>query len=206
MEALVQVPCDSYILACPMDSVADFSPLAEQRGFSVFPGSKEDVLARYAAAIRAYKPDRIIRATGDNPFVFADAAALINQEALERGADYAGFAGLPHGAGVESVAAEALLRADREAAAGYEREHVCPYLYNHPELFRLHRPLAPFIWQDNPLGALRVTVDTPADYDHAQALYGFLSADTARFPENRRYHGQIIIETYRKLLGTQEKK
>jgi spore coat polysaccharide biosynthesis protein SpsF len=190
MEALNTVPCDLRILACPEDCKNDFRLLAEQAGFELFTGPKDDVLARLCNAIRRYGPDRINRATGDNPFVFADAAAALAVEAAALDADYAGYAGLPLGAGVEAVSAAALLRAEQEAEKPEEREHVCPYLYGHPELFRLHRPLAPLKWQ-NPQGrSLRLTVDTPDDYRQAQKLYKALGEK----PENSRYQGTTILE------------
>jgi spore coat polysaccharide biosynthesis protein SpsF len=176
MEALSFVPCDLYVLACPEDCESSFRPLAERAGFEFCTGSKEDVLARYCTVIARYSPDRVIRATADNPFVFADAARQLAEEAAALNADYAGYAGLPLGAGVEAVCAEALLRAEREARKPEEREHVCPYLYGHPELFRLHRPLAPLKWQQL---SLRLTVDTPEDYRRAQELYRTLSEKAA---------------------------
>ncbi|MFP3088970.1 spore coat protein [Treponema sp. TIM-1] len=194
MEALKTVPGDLHILACPEDSFREFLPLAEAEGFELVSGLKEDVLGRYAQVIRRFSPDRIIRATGDNPFVFADAAAAINQEGTELGADYAGYSGLPYGAGVESVSAEALLRAEREAAAQAEREHVCPYLYGHPEWFLLHRPLAPLIWREP---SLRLTVDTPEDYQQAQALSQAL---TKAAPGRARYRGETIIGISKRLF------
>jgi spore coat polysaccharide biosynthesis protein SpsF len=186
MEALSRLPCDLHILACPEDSAAGFTPQAEEAGFLISIGPKDDVLRRYCIAVRKFAPDRVIRATADNPFVFTDAAEAINREASELGADYAGYSGLPHGAGVESVAAEALLRADAEAADGAEREHVCPYLYKHPELFRLHRPLAPLRWQSPDL---RITVDTREDYEKAASLYAVL----ANLPAETRSLGASII-------------
>ena len=183
---------DARILACPEDDAASFAPLAEEAGFTLVSGPRDDVLARYCAAIRKSGAQRIIRATGDNPFVFADAALALNQEALALDADYAGYSGLPYGAGVESVAAEALLRAESEAAAQAEREHVCPYLYGHPELFRLHRPLAPLKWQ---APQQRVTVDTAEDYGRAQALYARLLA----LPREERSKGENIITVYKSL-------
>ena len=194
MEALGILSCEVKILACPEDNVSAFSPLAEEAGFSVVPGPREDVLARYCLAIRRCGAERIIRATGDNPFVFVDAADALNQEALALGADYAGYSGLPYGAGVESVASEALLRAEREARLQPEREHVCPYLYGHPELFRLHRPLAPPKWQG---AKLRVTVDTREDYEKALVLYEHLFA----LPPHERNKGESIISFCDRLFG-----
>jgi spore coat polysaccharide biosynthesis protein SpsF len=185
MEALNRVKADVRILASPEDCAASFGPLAEEAGFSFLAGPKDDVLGRYCLAIRRFGLSRVIRATGDNPFVFADAAEALNAEAEALKADYAAYSALPHGAGVESVAASALLRAEEEASAPSEREHVCPYLYNHPELFLLHRPLSPLLWR---APSLRVTVDTEEDYRRSLALYAALD----KLPETR-YRGEAVI-------------
>jgi spore coat polysaccharide biosynthesis protein SpsF len=192
MEALALLPCEKKILACPEDSVSAFAPLAEEAGFTLVPGPKKDVLARYCLAIRKSGAGRVIRATGDNPFVFVDAANAIESEAAALGADYAGYSGLPYGAGVESVASEALLRAEKEAIVPEEREHVCPYLYRHPEIFRLHRPFAPRHWQGS---ERRITVDTKEDYDRALLLYERLSS----LPLKERNLGENVISVYRSL-------
>jgi len=190
MEALGSMPVDKKILACPEDSESAFAPLAEEAGFLLLTGPKEDVLARYCLAIRSSGADRIVRATADNPYVFVDAAVALNREAAELAADYACYFGLPHGAGVESVTSEVLLRAEKEAEDPAEREHVCPYLYKHPELFRLHRPLAPSRWQGP---GLTITVDTADDYKRAQLLFERLSF----LPGEERNLGENVIAAYR---------
>lgn len=186
MEALAGVVCDVKVLACPEDCASAFAPLAEAAGFELLIGPKEDVLARYCLAINRFKADRVIRATGDNPFVFVDAANTLNSETTALGADYGLYSGIPHGTGVECVSAEALLRAGREAETQAEREHVCPYLYAHPELFRLHRPIAPLCWQGLELNC---TVDTHDDYERAQKLYEALVS----FPPYERNKGERVI-------------
>jgi spore coat polysaccharide biosynthesis protein SpsF len=198
MEALNGVPAELRVLACPEDSAAAFSPCADEAGFTLFSGPKDDVLGRYCLALRQFGIQRLIRATGDNPFVFADAAVTINAEALSLGADYAGYGGLPIGAGVESVSAEALFRAEAEASAPFDKEHVCPYLYTHPELFLLHRPLAPPHWQ----GDFRLTVDTAEDYERAQLLYAELDKrqKEGTLSGEERYSGAAIISTCRKVF------
>ncbi len=191
MEALNFIPADLRILACAQDSLSSFSPLAAQAGFEIFAGPKDDVLERYCQVIRRFNITRVIRATGDNPFVFTDAAAAINAEALALNADYAGYSELPYGAGVESVCAAALLRAESETALPYDREHVCPYLYTHPELFSLHRPLAPLRWQGS---NIRLTVDTQEDFDRALLLYDALKN------EPLSHYGFTIIKKYAEIL------
>jgi len=190
MEALSTVAADCCVLACPEDAAASFAPLADRCGFKLLTGSKEDVLERYCDAIRRFGPDWVIRATGDNPFVFADAATALAAETDAAGAQYGGYADLPYGAGVEAVAAEALLRAEREAREPAEREHVCPYLYGHPELFSLYRPRAPLRWNRRDL---RLTVDTRQDYESALLLHERLDQEESGAPVGRRYQGTTII-------------
>jgi spore coat polysaccharide biosynthesis protein SpsF len=211
MEALRHVEAEIYVLASPEDCAARFGPLAEEAGFLFCPGPKEDVLGRYCLAIRRYSIDRVIRATADNPFVFTAAAAAINAEALSLDADYAAYGGLPYGAGVESVSAEALLRAERETSPAPggpefppppEREHVCPYLYGHPELFLLHRPLARQDWRGP---SIRLTVDTGEDYERCLLLWDALAAGPFgpedRAPAGPPWTGEAIIAAYRGLAA-----
>jgi spore coat polysaccharide biosynthesis protein SpsF len=193
MEALKTVPADIHILACPEDCLDVFEPLAGSAGFVLSTGPKEDVLGRYGIAIRRYRADWVIRATGDNPFVFADAAQSLLREARSLGADYSGYSSLPCGAGVEVLRAAALLRAEAEAALAMEREHVCPYLYRHGELFFLHRPLAPRSWRSPDA---RLTVDTAEDYGRAQQLCRAL----APLPPETRFSGETIMSAYRELF------
>ena len=190
MEALNHVPANLRILACPEDSTSSFWPFAEEAGFKIHSGPKEDVLERYCQVIRRFNIKRVIRATGDNPFVFSDAASAINAEAMALNADYAAYNSLPIGGGVESVSASALFQIGTKAQS-YDREHVCPYLYTNPDIFKLHRPLAPLRWQNK---KMRLTVDTQEDYDRAVKLY------TALKDEPLKHHGNTIIKIYSKLF------
>ena len=202
MQALSYVNCRVKILACPPDSKDAFSSLCDYAGFEIFAGDKYNVLKRYCDALREFVPNvadaagklRVIRATGDNPFVFVDAAQLINDEAANRNADYAGYADLPYGAGVESVKAAALFAAEK-VADETEAEHVCPYIYGRGAAnFLLHRPPAPNLWR---VPSLRITVDTPSDYNAAEKLYTAISdicggANSSRDPH--RYCGATVIQ------------
>ncbi len=188
MQALSYVPADVRILACPEDSRDAFEPLAIRSGFRLITGSKEDVLGRYCKAIRETGADRVIRATGDNPFVFPDAASEIDRQGRELGADYAAFGDLPYGAGVESIQAEALLKAERDALSKHDREHVCPWLYGNPSLFTLHRPPAPPQWR---FPSIRITIDTAQDLERARALFALLGSSA---PD-----GENVIKAYLQL-------
>jgi spore coat polysaccharide biosynthesis protein SpsF len=165
------IPASIHVLATDEASAEALSDIAERQGFELLVGPAEDVLGRYCLAIRRYAIERVIRATGDNPLVSFELAKLLVARAASHGSDYAAYTGMPLGMGVELVSAEALLRAEAEAGEGPEREHVCPYLYNHPEMFSIDRVEAPpeFLLPEG-----RVTVDTREDYESVLRVYGAL--------------------------------
>jgi spore coat polysaccharide biosynthesis protein SpsF len=186
---LALIPASAYVLATDEASAQALGPIAERRGFDLLVGPAEDVLARYCMAVRRFRLERVVRATGDNPLVSHELARLLLESPAAARADYAAHLGMPLGMGVELVSGEALLRAEREATLGPEREHVCPYLYNHPELFRITRTDAPAGFL---LPGARVTVDTAADYDAILSIYGALfsgapidSSEVLRFLKSR---------------------
>jgi spore coat polysaccharide biosynthesis protein SpsF len=171
LSRLALVPADLRVLATDHASALALAPAAECRGFELLVGESEDVLARYCRAVRRFGIDLVLRATGDNPLVSHELASLLLERRAAKPSDYAAFLGMPLGMGVELVAAEALLRAEAEARELPEREHVCPYLYGHPELFRIDRSEAP---PEYLLPGASVTVDKGEDYEAVLRLYGAL--------------------------------
>jgi len=171
MARLNLVAADIRILATDADSAEALRPAASRNSFELLVGPAEDVLARYCLAIRAFGLDTVLRATGDNPLVSHEMANRLVECSSSRGVDYRAFAGLPLGMGVEYVSSRALLRAEAEARSPSEREHVCPFLYGHPEIFAVDRPPAP---REFEAGDLRVTVDTREDYEAMLRIYGAL--------------------------------
>lgn len=170
------LPVDALVLATDEASAVALEPVAARNGFDLLVGPAEDVLARYCLAIRRYGIDLVVRATGDNPLVSSELAAeLLDRRAAGlragRPSDYAAQVGMPTGMGVELVAAAALLKAESEARAAAEREHVCPYLYGHPELFVIDRSEAP---AEYAIPRASVTVDRREDYDFVLRVYGAL--------------------------------
>jgi len=168
---LYLVPAELHILATDEESASALGAVAERRHFELFVGPADDVLARYCQCARRFSLDRIIRATGDNPLISHELASMLLARSVGQEADYMTFAGLPVGMGVELVLTEALFRAEAEARAPAEREHVCPYLYGHPELFIVEREPAP---REFRFPQARVTVDTRADYEAMLKIYGAL--------------------------------
>mgnify|MGYP000327268898 CR=1 FL=1 len=166
MQRLKKIPAVSYILACDEASYETFAPYADAQGFRVFAGPKEDVLLRYCMAAETVQTDWILRATGDNPLVSYELARLLLEETDEK-ADYSAYIGMPRGMGVELVKKSALNRVNLLTREAIYREHVCPYLYEHPELFYIVRKEAPAKYH---IPGASVTVDTKQDYDYVKGI------------------------------------
>jgi spore coat polysaccharide biosynthesis protein SpsF len=106
-----------------------------------------------------------------------DASADYSSNVLERRT-------YPRGLDAEAFTFAALERAWREARTPYEREHVTPYIYRHPEFFALKG-----VYNDADLSHHRWTVDTQEDFTLISAILeglypvhpGFSFADAARF-------------------------
>ena len=183
LDAMKKVPAARHFLACDYDSAAALEPVAKKNGWEIFAGKRDDVLDRFCSLIQSEFPecDLIVRATGDNPFLFWEAAELSIREFQENyfEADYFTFSGLPHGSGVELFKAASILKAREEGASAYEREHVGPALYLHPQKYNCVFKKAP---QEFFAPDLRTTIDTFADYKRAVRLQNFLQAQNAAAP------------------------
>ena len=154
-------------------------PIAElgrTSGWLVTRGSEEDLLERYLEAARAHDAERVVRITSDCPLIDP---ALIDEvvEALEAsGADYASNSleprTYPRGLDAEAMTMTALETAGREDHDPASREHATPYLYRHPERFRLQA-----VRGIEDRSEHRWTLDTPEDYELIRRLYDALGRD-----------------------------
>ncbi len=175
-EAMKKVPADRYFLATDYDSEAELAPVAEENGFECFAGPKDDVLKRFCMLIEETKADTVLRVTGDNPFLFYEAAGETITQFSKLSCDYFTFTGLPHGSGVEIFNAHSLLKAETLTQDPYDREHVGPALYNHKDVFNAVFEPAPEKWS---FPALRTTIDTAKDYRRAQFMAENLQSPAA---------------------------
>lgn len=167
MASLRRVPAARHVLLTDARSAPLLDSRAARSGFELFVGPEDHVLERFVRAARRYGVTEIVRATGDNPLVSWELARLAVARRREHEADYVGYDGPPLGTGVEVVTTAALERALRETTERYDCEHVTPYLYRNPEIFRCRRLPAPPAYC-YPQG--RVTLDTATDYRELMAI------------------------------------
>ena len=144
--------------------------LAAQLDVPVFRGSEGDVLDRFVGAAQAFNADLVVRLTADCPLLdcaVIDRVVQVFQES--KGIDYVSNTlerTYPRGLDTEVFAREALVRAHLEARSPYDREHVTPYIYRHPELFSLRNVI-----HSSDLSAYRLTVDEAADLEMVRQIY-----------------------------------
>lgn len=154
-------------------------------GVASFRGSEQDVLDRYYQAAKSRSAEAIVRVTADCPLydpAHLDELLRLFNEANAGAVTVDYFSNctmhrtFPRGLDTEIFSFAALERAWREAKQPHEREHVTPYLYGHPELFRLRS-----FEGDTDLSGHRWTLDTPEDWQFVQAVYEALGGGGAAF-------------------------
>ena len=151
--------------------------LCRANNWKSFRGQEDDVLDRYYHAAMQSQAEVVVRITSDCPLIEPEIIDLTVKTFLEHGAlDYAGNSlpprTFPRGLDVEVFSFEALARAWREDTNPAWREHVTPYIYRHPEKFRLHAVI-----NDADLSSRRWTVDTAADLAFVRKIYEQFSHD-----------------------------
>jgi len=170
IERIVAVPAvNRVVLAIPEspDNVP-LADLAKKKGIDWFAGSEDDVLGRFHGAAEKFGGDLIVRVTADNPFTDTFFAGMAVEKALETGADICAPGGLPLGTAVEVISRTALDAAFEEGNLPHHREHVSPFIKEHPERFTIVRFDAGL---GTKYGNLRLTVDTREDFLLAETLY-----------------------------------
>ncbi len=132
---------DQVCCAIPPGPVNE--PLADvalRCGVVVTRGSETDVLDRYYQAALELKATSIMRVTSDCPLLDPQVAAEVLRLVTREGADYACNnipPTWPHGLDCEAFRFECLEKAAKEAALPSEREHVTPFIRNHPQARKL---------------------------------------------------------------------
>jgi spore coat polysaccharide biosynthesis protein SpsF len=142
--------------------------LANSCSIDSFMGSEDDVLERFYLASKNIDCDYIIRITGDNPLIDHISASSALKKAYRYSADHCTTEGIPLGTGVEVIKKEALMRAYLEGKEPHHREHVTPYIKEHPEIFYLLKNKSELT---NPFPDLRLTVDTAEDLELIKIIY-----------------------------------
>jgi spore coat polysaccharide biosynthesis protein SpsF len=149
--------------------------LAEEMGVAFYCGSLEDVLDRYYQAAKIFNVAHIVRITADCPMIDPEVVDKIITYYQTKKCDYASNTikpTMPDGLDTEVFIFHTLEKAWKEAKKLSEREHVTPYICNHPEFFKVENYAG-----DVDLSGMRWVVDEEADYKFITEVYKNLYKD-----------------------------
>lgn len=179
LERCERIPgVDEVICAIP-DTKADnvVAKIASKAGYDVSRGSEHDVLSRYAKAARDFDVNHVMRVTSDCPFIDPVICGQVIDLLRETNSDYATNtmpAFFPHGLDCEVFPAVLLHEADRLSSSAAEREHVTPWMRQHPHLQRANLRGA-----GQGLERLRWTLDYAEDLAFCEAVFEVLGEAAA---------------------------
>lgn len=113
----------------------------ENQGYHVYVGDEQNVLTRYYRTAKRYHAGIIVRMTADCPLIDPSIIDQIVNKLMEnKNVQYVSNTlqrTFPRGLDVEAFTFDTLKKAYVLARRLEEREHVTPYIYTHPEIFRI---------------------------------------------------------------------
>ncbi len=148
--------------------------LCRRHKIQCFSGSEDDVLDRVHKAARWVGADIIVEITADCPLIDGPLVDRGIKEFFSHDVDYASnclVPSYPLGFEVQVFPVAVLAKVADMTRDPVDRLHVSYYMYQHPEIFRLHNWRAEL---ENTWPQLRLTLDEPADYELIRRIFDAL--------------------------------
>lgn len=163
-----------YVVLATSTAVKDAAlmAIAEKRGIPVWRGPEKDVLTRVADAAEWADADVVVRVTADCPFWAPEIGDEVISAFFDARTDYlsndTSRSGYPDGTDVEVFTRQALQLAVAGATKAEDREHVTPWI-------RRHLKVGTVLNATGNYTHIKLSCDTPADYELARAMYEHLT-------------------------------
>lgn len=136
-------------------------------GIDVFRGSESDVLERFYLAAKPYKPEYVVRLTGDCPLIDPQICDQLFKACIDQKFDYAELSPeYAEGADCEILTFKALETAYKSAVLKSEREHVTLYLNNRLDQFKKF-----ILFNKTDDSRYRFTIDEPEDFEVVSKIF-----------------------------------
>ncbi|MCB0726568.1 MAG: glycosyltransferase family protein [Ignavibacteriae bacterium] len=153
------------------DVIAD---LCRENKINFFRGHPLDLLDRHYKAALEYKADVVVKIPSDCPLICPDVIDNVLDYYIENKSKFDFVSNLhpathPDGNDVEVIPVEILKAAWEEAKQDFEREHTTPFIWDHPERFRIGN----VEWETGLdfSKSHRFTIDHKEDYDFIKRIY-----------------------------------
>jgi spore coat polysaccharide biosynthesis protein SpsF len=172
-----------------------------QEAYPCHRGPEYDVLDRFYKAAKEWKADMVVRITADCPFIDPGVIdkTLTAFFKVKPEADFAANRlpppwkrTYPVGLDTEVVGFKTLEEVWLKADEAHQREHVMPYIYEHPDQFKIV-----LINSEKDYSGLRWTVDTEEDLRLVREIAGY-------FGGREDFSWKEIIELYQKKPALKE--
>ncbi len=148
--------------------------ICERRGIPVFRGHPLDLLDRHVSAARAFRAGHAVKIPSDCPLIDPGAINRVLGFYLEHLGQYDYVSNLhppsyPDGNDVEVMPLSILETAWEEAVRPLDREHTTPFIWDHPERFRIGN----VTWETGLDYSMshRFTLDYSEDYEFISLVY-----------------------------------
>lgn len=180
---------DSVVIATSTNAIDQpIAELAIQMGIKCFRGDEHDVLSRYYHTARTVGANIVIRCNGDCPLIDPAIVDEVITLFLSKNSEVDYVSNILHptyptGMHTEVFHYSALEKAFKEASDPLEREHVTPYLYRHPHLFKLKS-----LQMSPDLSWHRWTLDYHEDLILIRRIYAYL------YPQNKHFTMRDVLE------------
>jgi spore coat polysaccharide biosynthesis protein SpsF len=173
------------IIATTLDKGDDpIEDICRQEGLDCFRGHATDLLDRHYQAALRFPADAVIKIPSDCPLIDPAVIDRVIDFYLTYSADFDFISNLhpaswPDGNDVEIMTFSTLERAWREARRPMEREHTTPYIWEHPDLFRIGN----VVMEGGVDYSMthRFTIDYAEDYTFIRTVFDELYPDNPRF-------------------------
>lgn len=182
---------DEIVVATTADKSNDRVEAAvKQMEASCFRGSEDDVLDRFYQAAKRSNADHVIRITADCPLIDPNVVTKVidvylKSQGTEASYDYVSNTlnpTFPDGLDVEIFSFNMLERLHKVSDRAYQREHVCTYMVEHPDEFKIKN-----VSHDEDLSSLRWTVDNLEDFELIKEIFEGL------YPEKKIFYMEDIL-------------
>lgn len=187
---------DIVIATTALNEDKQILELASEMGVKSYAGSEDDVLDRYYQAAIIHEAYAIVRITADCPLIDPDIIDGVIEFYLNHDFDYVSNTikpTYPDGLDTEVFSLGVLKRAWKEATLASEREHVTPYIWKTPQMFRIKN-----LRNDTDLSYMRWTVDEERDLKFVREIYNKLYKECEMF-----YMGDVLklLKKYSELMN-----
>lgn len=184
----------SVALVCP-DGDKEFQFL--KWAPTIYWGSENDVLSRYAKAVKESGCDYIVRVTSDCPLIPSPLISKMITYALENGYDYVSNVGddkescrtAPDGFDCEVLSKEAVAKMDSLVTDKHDREHVTTYMRREMPSWAKRGHMIGYM----DLAGIKLSVDTPEDLERVSRHFDSLKD---KYELAEKLYGKIFVHRF----------